>query len=155
MTAKEVREFRSTCKKLVEAEERSKLLKELFKYNVSFGEEENFLRNSQSKFRILGNKGEGDLRKNHDEIVKASLKIKIKDNKLYGVKMRKRRDWLRRKLEETWGTKSQEYRDLMDQIKKTGRDYRKKLKQKNSSKVKHLVRKSNRFELRHKNILFL
>ena len=92
MTAKEVREFRSTCKKLVEAEERSKLLKELVKYNVSFGEEENFLRNSQSKFRVLGNKGEGDLRKNHDEIVKASLKIKIKDNKLYGVKMSKRRD---------------------------------------------------------------
>ena len=151
MTAKEVREFRSTCKKLVEAEERSKLLKELVKYNVSFGEEENFLRNSQSKFRVLGNKGEGDLRKNHDEIVKASLKIKIKDNKLYGVKMRKRRDWLRRKLEETWGTKSQEYRDLMDQIKKTGRDYRKKLKHKNSSKVKHLVRKFGK--KRHEEVL--
>ena len=141
MTAKEVRDFRSTCKKLVEAEERSKLLKELFKYNVSFGEEEIFMKNSQSKFRVLGEKGEGDLRKNHDEMVKVSLKIKIKDNKLHSIKMRKRRDWLRRKLEETWGKKSQEYRELMEQIKRTGREYRKKLSKKNGQKVKHLVKK--------------
>ena len=141
MTAKEVRDFRSTCKKLVEAEERSKLLKELFKYNVSFGEEKIFLSKSQSKFRVLGEKGEGDLRKNHDEIVKISLKIKIKDNKLHCIKMRKRRDWLRRRLEETWGKKSQEYRELMDQVRKTGRGYRKKLSMKNGQKVKHLVKK--------------
>ena len=54
MTALEVRDYRGTCKKLVEAEERNKLLKDLLKNDVCLGEEEMFIMKSQAKFKVLG-----------------------------------------------------------------------------------------------------
>ena len=53
MTAKEVRSYRTMCKKLVEIEERAKLLEELKKRKICLGEEEMFVRNLQSKFKVL------------------------------------------------------------------------------------------------------
>ena len=63
MTAQEIRRFRDISKKLVEAEERGKLLKNCVKCNVGLGEDENSIYRSNLKFRVLGNKGEV-LRKN-------------------------------------------------------------------------------------------
>ena len=56
MTALEVREYRGACKKLVEAEERGKLLKELLRSGVGLNEEELFINESNTKLRILGEK---------------------------------------------------------------------------------------------------
>ena len=101
MTAQEVREFRSVSKKLIEAEERNKLLKSLLKSKVCLREEELFMQKIDSKFKALGNK-EGILSKKHDEMALLTMKYKIKDNNLYGVKLRKRRDRLRGKIESTF-----------------------------------------------------
>ena len=67
MTALEIREFRNTCKKLIEAEERDKLLKNRFKNKVGLSEDEYAIHSSNQKIRSLNNKG-GVLNKKHDEI---------------------------------------------------------------------------------------
>ena len=54
MTAREVRVYKNTCLKLVEIEERSKLLEELRKKNLGLREEELFTQNFVNKFKILG-----------------------------------------------------------------------------------------------------
>ena len=79
MTAREVRDYRGTSKKLVEAEERSKMLKDLLRSKVCLGEEEMFIKKSQTKFKVLG-KNKEVLKKKHEELVKVNLKYKIKDN---------------------------------------------------------------------------
>ena len=52
------------------------------------------MRDSDNKLCILGNK-RGIMEKKHEEMVRVNLKDKIKDNLLFGVKMRRRRGWLR------------------------------------------------------------
>ena len=56
MTAKEIREYRSLSKKLVEIEEKSKLLEQLKKRRVCLNEEEAFVHKLLGKFKVLGNK---------------------------------------------------------------------------------------------------
>ena len=53
MTAKEIREFRTVSNKLVEVEERCKLLEQLKKYKIGFNEEEMFTDSFSKKFKIL------------------------------------------------------------------------------------------------------
>ena len=53
MTAKEVRAFRTASKRLVETEEKSKLLEELKKRRLCLGEEERFVLSLQNKFKNL------------------------------------------------------------------------------------------------------
>ena len=91
MTAKEIREYRTVCKKLVEVEEKTKLLEELKKRKVCLREEELFFRNLQSKFKNLGNKG-NHLVKQHEELVSVTIKYKIRDSVLQGTKLRKKRN---------------------------------------------------------------
>ena len=50
MTALEIRQYRNLCKKLVESEERSKLLNELKRLKVGLSEDEFFATNLQEKF---------------------------------------------------------------------------------------------------------
>ena len=68
MTAQEVRMFRNVSKKLVEVEQRTKLLEELRKKNVCLNEEEWFVQKSCEKFKTLGNK-KGFLKKHREEMV--------------------------------------------------------------------------------------
>ena len=99
MTAKEVRDYRSTSKKLVEVEEKTKLLEELRRRKVCLGEEEIFFHNLQEKFKTLGKEGDHRV-KQHEELVSITLKYKIKDNVQHGVKLRKKRNKLRGIIEE-------------------------------------------------------
>ena len=140
MTAQEVREYRGTSKKLVEAEERNKLLKDLLRSKVCLGEEEKFIMKSQAKFKVLGNNKEV-LKTKHEEMVKLNLKYKIKDNILYGVMLRKRKEYLRKQLESILGMKSKEYRRVVGEVKQFCVKYRERLKKKHKKKVLHLVRK--------------
>ena len=84
MTAKEIREYRLISRKLVEVEEKNKLLEELKRRKVCLAEEEMFFRSLQSKFKSLSKEGK-HVRKQH---VSLTLKYKIRDNILQGVKMR-------------------------------------------------------------------
>ena len=85
MAAKEVRGFRTTSKKLVEIEEKGKLFLELRRRKVCLAEEEVFVQNQQSKFKILGER-RGVREKQREDLVSLTLKYKIRDNNLYGVK---------------------------------------------------------------------
>ena len=129
MTAKEVREYRNVSKKLAEVEERSKLLEELKKHNICLADEEGFVQHENSKFRVLGNK-KGVTQKKHDEFVKMSLKYKIRDNNLYGIKLRRRRTWLRVRIENTLGKKSSEVRTIFKEVEEYNKKHKKQLKDK-------------------------
>ena len=140
MTAKEIREYRNVSKKLVEVEERSKMLEKLKKHKVCFSEEEGFVRDMGSKMKILGNKRSVKT-KQHEEFVSLALKYKLRDNALLGTKLRKRRDWLRRKIEENLGSRSSQCRRLVDEVKTYAIAHRGKVKLKNKKKVEHLISK--------------
>ena len=72
MSAQEIRLYRSMCKKLVETEERSKLLDELKKRHICLGSEEVFVQSLVKKFKVLGNKNETKS-KCHDDIPSPAL----------------------------------------------------------------------------------
>ena len=138
MTAKEIREFRSVSKKLVEVEERSKLLEQLKKHKVCLSEEEMFSHNLCSKFKVLG-KRVGVKNKQHEEFVLMALKYKIRDNNLHGVKLGGRRNWLRGVLESTLGGRT--LKKIVEEVKMTNNQLRMKLRMKYKKKVEHLVKK--------------
>ena len=138
MTAKEIREFRSVSKKLVEVEERSKLLEQLKKHKVCLSEEEMFSHNLCSKFKVLG-KRVGVKNQQHEEFVLMTLKYKIRDNNLHGVQLRRRRNWLRRVLEEKLEGKT--LKKIVEEVKQTNNQLRMKLRTKFRKKVEHLVKK--------------
>ena len=143
MTAREVREFRTVCKKLTEVEARSKLLEDLRRNNVCLAAEEGFVLKEIGKFKILKNK-RGVVQKQHDEMVSLSLKYKIKDNNLHGVKLRKKRNWLRGRIEDNLGSSSSELRQLIRDVKEKTTSLKLKLKNKNKKKVDHLIKKYGR-----------
>ena len=138
MTAKEVRDYRNVCKKLIEVEEKTKLFQVLRKQGVNIPEEEYQVQKVFSKFKVLGEK-RGVLTKKHEEMMSLSLNLKIKDNNLYGGKLRRKKNWLRGKLEESLGKK--EYRKLEDDVRQYGSRHRKHLKEKHKRKAEHLVKK--------------
>ena len=70
-----------------------------------------------------------------------TLKWKIKDNNLYCVKLRKRRNWLRGTLESTLGSRSARCRTIVEQVKTHVTKLRSNLKTKHRKKIEHLVRK--------------
>ena len=70
-----------------------------------------------------------------------SLKYKVKDNILYGSKLRKMRNQLRGRIEDSLGSSSHAYKKLMKDVKMFCDGHRKKLKLKNDKKVKHLIQK--------------
>ena len=140
MVAKEVRELRTVSKKLVECEEKSKMLLELRKKKVCLSEEEMFVQNLHTKFKILGDR-RGVKERQRSELVDLTLKYKIRDNNLYGIKLRKRRDYLRRKLENEMGSKSDGWKNLNNDIKANSSRLRARLKSNHKEKVEHLVKK--------------
>ena len=140
MAAKEEREYRNVSKKLAGVEERAKLLDELKRRKICLAEEEEFVLKETKKFRVLGNL-KGVVKKQHEEMVSLSIKYKIRDNNQLGVKLRRRRNWLRGRLELTLGKKSDEYRDIMKSVKEYTANYKKRLRDKNKKKIEHLVKK--------------
>ena len=103
--------------------------------------------NLSSKFKVLG-KRVGVKKKQHEEFVMMSLKYKIRDNYLHGVKLRRRRNWLRGVLESTLGGRSSVLRKIVDEVRTSNNKLRMKLRMKFKKKVEHLVRKfgAKRFE---------
>ena len=115
MTAQEVRQFRNASKKLVIAEERSKLLEELRKKKICFGEEEVFAQKSLLKLKSLG-ANKGVTKSQHDELIMVSLKYKIRDNNQDCVRTRRKRNWLRGRLESVLGAKSVEMKRIVSEV---------------------------------------
>ena len=138
MVAKEVRELRTLSKKLVEIEEKGKMLVRLQKKKICLPAEELFVKKMQSKFKILGDK-RGVSGNQRDEFMSITMRYKVKDNTLHGIKVRKRRNYVRWRLETQMS--SGEWKKLWDDVKKNTDRLRKKLKQKYVKKVDHLTKK--------------
>ena len=111
MTAKEIREYRTVSRKLVDVEERSKLLEKMKGQSVCFNEEEGFAQSLGLKFKSLGKK-EGVKTKQREEFIHLALKYKLRDNGLFGVNLRKRRNWLRGQPESSLGSRSTQCRKI-------------------------------------------
>ena len=124
----------------MEIEEKSKLLEQLKKRRVCLNEEEAFVHKLLGKFKVLGNKIE-EKGKCHDELVLVALKYKLRDNNLQGKKVRRRRDWLRGRVEQLLDSRSSACRTVIQEVKEYVASYRQKLKLKNTKKVDHLVKK--------------
>ena len=140
MTAREVREYRSVCKRLVEIEEKSKMLEELKRRKICLPEEEIFMRGLRNKFKVLGTKS-GVVGRQREEIVSIALKLKLRDNNLHGMKMRRKRDYLRGRLEEDFGRRPSKLRNIIAEIKRNTTNHRKTMKTKNIRKIAYLEEK--------------
>ena len=107
MTAREEREFRKISKKLAEVEARSKLLDDMKKKRVCLADVECLIQKISNKFQTLWSK-RGIMTKHQEELVSLSLKIAIKDINLRGTQLRKKKNWLRGRLETALGPRSEE-----------------------------------------------
>ena len=136
MAALEEREYRSVCKKLARNEERSKLLNDMRKNKVCMADEEEFILHTTNKFKALRRKG--DVHKSREEFIMLSLKLKIRDNNLEGVRLRKRKNWLKGRLESLLGPRSSECRRLLNDVRKNVTTLKESLRKKNSRKLEHM-----------------
>ena len=75
------------------------------------------------------------------------MKYKVKDNHLHGEKIRKKRNWYKGKVERLLGNRSTEYRKLMQEVKKSNKILRLKLKKKYEKKVMTLEKKYGKLSL--------
>ena len=142
MAAQEVREYRNLSKKLVEIEERGRMLKTLMLKNIGLNEEEHFVQKELLKMKTEGVKCNSKLKINQrKEMITLSMRFKVKDNYQHMEKIRKKRNWYKGKVEKILGKKSGEYRRLAEEIKKTNLELREKLKRKYVKKVTTLERK--------------
>ena len=144
MAALEERDYRSVCKKLARNEERSKLLNDMKKNKVCMAEEEEFILHTTKKFKALKNKG--DVHKSREEFIMLSLKLKIRDNNLEGVRLRKRKNWLKGRIESLLGPRSGECRKLLKDVRKNTTTLKENLRRKNSKKLEHLKKKFGRMK---------
>ena len=140
MSAKEVREYRAVSKRLVEVEERSRLLEKLISRKVGLAEEEGFVLKELEKYRNTGRVSKIKSMQ-RQEMISTTNKYKLKDNNIFGDKLRKKRNWLRGTIERAMGGRSREYRKLIEETKTRGDEHRKKLKLKYRQKVDHLEKK--------------
>ena len=140
MTAKEVREYRVLSRRLVEVEERSRLLEKLISRKLGLAEEEGFVMKEAAKHKNVGEGSKTKVSQRRD-LLALTHKYKLKDNNLFGNKLRRKKNWLRGTLERSMGSRSSEFRKLQDDIKTKNGELRKKLKTKYKKKIDHLEKK--------------
>ena len=98
----EARIYQKLARKLVECEERSKLLKKMISEGVGFNEEEQFFIHERGKLR---GKNDKFLRERRD-ILALIMGKKLRDNIYLEGDLRRKRDLARRKMEEVMGSNS-------------------------------------------------
>ena len=100
MSAKELRAYRTLSSRLVKIQERGSLIGNLLARGVGFKEEEDFLRHEQAKFRTSCKYGK------KKEIITLVMEEKMRDNRKNEGKVRKLRDSVLRKIENSMGRHS-------------------------------------------------
>ena len=105
MVAFEVKAYSRICYKLVESEERSRMVKYLVEQKVVFREVEEFARRQITKLKIKGTLPKF-CEKRRREIIALSIKTKLKDEITLGNKLRKKKQFLKGRLEELVGRKT-------------------------------------------------
>ena len=135
MTAEDVRAFRNLSKKLTECEERTRMLENLMKCKVGLREVEEYVNKEREKLR------NGEKFSPKSEIVNGVMKAKFRDNISFGIRLRKRKNIFKVKLEKTLGQQSCKYRKIVRECKEERERLRKTLRKKYTKKCQFLVRK--------------
>ena len=136
MSAKEARLYQKLANRLVECEERSKLLRRMIKEEIGFNEEEQFIAHERGKL-----KGKNVMKKERREFLALIMGKKLKDNIYFENDLRFRRDQSRRKLEDTLGPNSTACRRIVKRSKFEGEKLRMSCRTKNMRKFDHLKAK--------------
>ena len=137
MTAKEARLYQRLARRLVECEERTKLLKRMVREGIGFNEEEQFILHEMSKLKGKKNK----LKEDRKEFLALMMSRKSKDNISLEKSMRYERDKARRQMEETMGANSTACRRIVRLSKTEGEKVRRCCEVKNMRKLNHLRNK--------------
>ena len=114
MEGKELRVTKKLWQDLASSEERIGLMKDLFKLNVGFQEDEDFNIGLLSKLRSekMREKGEKMTRK----MVRSAMEIKIRDEEFYHEEKKIERDQRRRDIGEKLVKNSRHYRENIESI---------------------------------------
>lgn len=136
MSAKEARLYQKLANRLVECEERSKLLRRMIKEEIGFNEEEQFITHERGKL-----KGKNEMKKERREFLALIMGKKLKDNIHFERDLRFRRDQSRRKLEDAMGPNSTACRRMVKRSKFEGEKLRMSCRTKNMRKFDHLKAK--------------
>ena len=83
------------------------LMTELKKYNVGFNDVEDFCLGLKYNFKSEKLKNKDDAM---DEIVRVAMTVKLRDEKKYKLEMTKKRDRVKRQMEEKFGKNTKTYR---------------------------------------------
>ena len=130
---------------MVKIEERDKLMGILVKTGIGLREVEEFVMSEEGKLR--NNKSNF---KKKREIVATMMEMKLRDNRREGTKIRKTRNRLRHKIEETLGPNSRKYRAVMRSVRDNCVKLRLRLRKKNTKKAEFLkgkyIKKENPIE---------
>ena len=99
MSAKDARLYRKLARRLIECEERSKMLKKMMKEEIGFREEELFILHEIGKL-----KGENkNLKKERRQLLALIMGRKLKDNISLEKSLRQRRDQAKDNWKTLWG----------------------------------------------------
>ena len=137
MSAKEARLYRRLARRLIECEERTKLLKRMVSEEVGFKEEEEFILHEMGKLRGQNK----DLRKERKQFLALMMRKKLKDNICIEKELRYRRDLARRNLEDIMGPNSTACRRIVRNSKCEGDKVRRSSYLKNVKKFNYLKNK--------------
>ena len=123
----EARNYRRLSRKLIECEERRKLMEKMIKHGVGFTEEEEFLIHEEKK-----SKGKNDnFWKERKGILALIMGRKLRDNNLLEGNLRYERDEARKSMGRTLGENSSSCRRIVKNTKDEGVRVRNKCKKKN------------------------
>lgn len=132
-------EVKVLYKKVVEAEERSQLMRDLIREGVGLNEVERFYGTSCEFLRGVNNRGGRQENKIKDE-----MKSRLEDSEQEEKDLRKRRGKARELLEGMIGRESKRYKKLIRKVKDMMMLHRKVVKKKNNDKVRCLKNKVKR-----------
>ena len=131
MSAQEIRAYRTTSTRLVRIEERDKLLGNLVQAGIGLKEVEEFVEET----KLRGTRMNYKLKR---EIVAKTMKVKIRDNRALGDRVRSTRNHLRQKIEGVLGPRSRQCRWVMKSVKENGIKLRNNIRKKNMKKLNFL-----------------
>ena len=137
LAAKEARLYSKLSRRLIECEERSKLMKKMKNEEIGFREEELFILSEMGKLR--GTKKH--LWKERKQLLALLMRRKLRDNISLERNLRKMRNQARRKLEDVLGPNSKACRKIVKNTKIEGMNVRQKCGMKNDRKLRFLKRK--------------
>ena len=137
VAAMESRLYRRLASRLVECEERTRLLRRMIVKGVGFKEEEDFIVHEMSKL-----KGQNqNFWKDRREILTLLMSRKLRDNLYFEKTLRMRRDSARKEMSDLMGQNSTACRRVVRKSKEEGMRVRMRCRLKNEKKMKYLCEK--------------